>query len=188
MSLNKLSTAAFIALVFSLVRAWACKVCGLLAFASLVTLAQAEEASVEALKEGIEGVYVLQESHRNAEVMRPPLVDARIVLLNGRIVFIAHDGSQGPGKTIAGYGVYVLGPGKFSYRYERFSMVTQSENGASVSEKLPWDGLRPYAANIDGNTIHFRATNGPQEWWFNADGLSYSDGTQMRVYRRVTDQ
>lgn len=165
-----------------------CRVCGILAFASLVTLAQAEEASVEALKEGIEGVYVLQELHRNAEVMRPPLVDARIVLLNGRIVFIAHDGSQEPRKTIAGYGVYVLESGKFSYRYERFSMVTQTENGPSVSEKLPWDGLRPYAANIDGNTIHFQATNGPQEWWFNADGLSYSDGAQMRVYRRVTDK
>ena len=164
------------------------KVCGLLAFASLVTLAQAQEASVEALKEGIEGVYVLQEWHRNAEVMRPPLVDARIVLLNGRIVFISHDGSQEPRKTIAGYGVYVLEPSKFSYLYKRFSMVTQTENGASVSEKLPWDGLRPYAANIDGNGIHFRATNGPQEWWFNADGLSYSDGTQMRVYRRITDK
>lgn len=164
------------------------KVCGLLAFASLVTLAQAQEASVEALKEGIEGVYVLQEWHRNAEVMRPPLVDARIVLLNGRIVFISHDGSQEPKKTIAGYGVYVLEPGMFSYRYERFSMVTQTANGASVSEKLPWEGLRPFAASIDGNGIHFRATNGPQEWWFNADELSYSDGTQMRVYRRVTDK
>ena len=171
----------------------ACRVCGILAcgilaFASLVTLAHSEEASVEALKEGIEGVYVLHEWRRNAEVMRAPLVDARIVLLNGRIVFISHDGSQELRKTIAGYGVYVLEPGTFSYRYERFSMVTQTENGASVSEKLPWDGLRPYAANIDGNTIHFRATNGPQEWWFNADGLSYSDGTQMRVYRRVTDE
>jgi hypothetical protein len=164
------------------------KVCGLLAFASLVTLAQAQDASVEALKEGIEGVYVLQEWHRNAEVMRPPLVDARIVLLNGRIVFISHDGSQEPGKTFAGYGVYVLEAGKFSYRYERSSIVTQTANGASVSEKLPWDGLRAYAVDIDGGRIHFRATNGPQEWWFNADGLSYSDGTQMRVYRRVTDK
>ena len=50
------------------------QVIGALAFASFVTLSRAEEASVEALKAGIEGVYVLQEWHRNGEVLRPPLI------------------------------------------------------------------------------------------------------------------
>ena len=165
-----------------------CRICGIVAFASLVTLAQAEEASVEALKEGIEGVYVLQEWHRNGEVMRPPLVDSRLVYLNGHTVFMSYDGSQETKKTFAGYGVYILEAGKFSYRYETVSIVTQAVGGASVSEKLPWEGLRRFAASIDGNGIHFRAIDGPQEAWFTAEGLTYSDGTQKRIYRRVTNK
>ena len=165
------------------------KVFGVVAFASIVTLARGEEPAVGALKAGIEGVYVLQEWHRNGEILRPPLVDARSVLLNGRILFIAYDGAQEANKTtMAGYGTYTLEPGKFSYGYEGFTIVTQTASGTSVSEKLPWEGLRPFAATIENNEVRFRATNGPQEFRFTPDGLSYSDGKQMRVYRRATDE
>ncbi len=160
-----------------------------LVLASLGTLAQAEETPVEALKAGIEGVYALQEWHRNGEVFRPPLIDGRAVLLNGRIVFIVHDRTQESNKTtVAGYGTYILEPEKFSYSYEGWTVVTQTAAGTSVSETLPWEGLRTFAASIENNEVRFRATNGPQEFWFNADGSSYSDGKQMRVYRRVTDK
>lgn len=141
------------------------------------------------LKAGIEGVYVLQEWHRNGEVLRPPLVDARFVLFNDRLVFIAHDRAQETDKTtIAGYATYILEPGKFSYSYEALTVVTQTAAGTSVSEKLPWDGLRNFAVSIENNEVRFRATNGPQEYRFTVDGLSYSDGKQMRVFRRVPDK
>jgi hypothetical protein len=42
----------------------AVQIVGILAFTSFATLSPAEEASVEAIKAGIEGVYVLQEWHR----------------------------------------------------------------------------------------------------------------------------
>ena len=161
------------------------QVCCLLLLSSLPMLSKAEEVSVDALKTGIEGVYVLQEWHRNGEVMRPPLVDARIVYLNGLTVFISYDGSQETKKTFAGYGVYEFETGKFSYRYERVSVVSKTASEASVSDKLPWEGLRSFTASIDGNGIHLRAVDGPQESWFNTEGLTYSDGTQKRVYRRV---
>jgi hypothetical protein len=165
------------------------KIFGALAFASFVTLARAEEVSVAALKAVIEGVYVLQEWHRNGEILRPPQVDARTVLLNGRIVFIAHDRAQESNKTtLAGFGTYILEPGKFSYTYEGWTAITQTAAGTSVSEKLPWEGLRTFAANIENNEVRFRATNGPQEYRFTVDGLSYSDGKQMRVFRRATDK
>ena len=160
----------------------------ILAIASFATLARAEDASVEKMKADIEGVYVLQEWHRNGEVMRPPLVDSRLVYLNGHTVFMSYDGSQDPKKTFAGYGVYILEAGKFSYRYETVSIVTQAVSGASVSEKLPWEGLRHFAASINSEGIYFRAIDGPQESWFTAEGLTYSDGTQKRIYRRVTDK
>jgi hypothetical protein len=160
-----------------------------IAFASLSTLSLAEEASVEAIKAGIEGVYVLQEWHRNGEILRPPLIDGRSVLLNNRLIFIVHDRAQASNQTTrAGYATYILEPGQFSYSYEAMSVITQTADGTSVSEKLPWEGLRTFAASIENNEIHFRATNGPQEFRFTADGLSYSDGKQMRVYRRGTDK
>jgi len=167
----------------------AVQIVGILAFTSFATLSPAEEASVEAIKAGIEGVYVLQEWQRNGEVLRPPLIDGRSVLLNGRLVFIVHDRAQESNQTtLAGYATYILEPGKFSYSYEGWSVITQTADGTSVSEKLPWEGLRTFAASIENNEIHFRATNGPQEFRFNADGSSYSDGKQMRVYRRVIDK
>lgn len=133
-------------------------------FASFVMLARADETPVDAFREGIEGIYVLQELLRNGEMFRPPLVDARFVLLNGRFMFIAHDRAKEPNKTtVAGYGVYVLEPGTFSYRYEGFSVVTQTADGTTISEKLPWEGLRTFAASVESNEIRFRATNGPQE-------------------------
>src|SRR5258707_456654 len=129
---------------------------GVLAFTSFVTLSRAEEASVEALKTGIEGMYVLEEWHRNGKILRPPLIDGRAVLLNNRLMFMVHDRSQESDKTtIAGYATYVLEPGKFSYSYEELTVVTQTAAGTSVSEKLPWEGLRTFAASIENNEVHF---------------------------------
>jgi hypothetical protein len=111
------------------------------------------------------------------------------VLLNGRLVFIVHDRAQESNQTtLAGYATYILEAGKFSYSYEALTVITKTADGTSVSEKPPWEGLRTFAASIENNEIHFRATNGPQEFRFNADGSSYSDGKQMRVYRRVIDK
>ena len=121
--------------------------------------------------------------------MRPPLIDGRSMLLNGRIMFMIHDRAQETNKTtIAGFGTYLLEPGKFSYSYESLSVITQTASGATVSEKLPWEGLRTFTATIENNEVHFRATNGPQEFRFTPDGLSYSDDKLLRVYRRVTEK
>ena len=167
----------------------ALQIVGVLAFTSFATLSRAEEASVEAMKARIEGVYALQEWHRNGEVLRPPLIDGRAVLLNGRLMFIIHDRAQESDKTtIAGYATYILEPGKFSYSYEAWTVIKQTAAGTSVSEKLPWEGLRTFAASIENNEVHLRAIDGPQELRYFADGTSYSDGKQMRVYRRVTEK
>ena len=70
--------------------------------ASFLGVGQAQEVTIEAIKARIEGVYDLQEWHRNGEVVRPPLVDGRTVLLNGQIMYISHDRGQETNKrTIA---------------------------------------------------------------------------------------
>jgi hypothetical protein len=163
------------------------KICAVFAVASVVTLARGEDTSVQGMKAAIEGAYILQELHRNGEVLRPPSVDARVVLLNGRIMFIAPDGARELNKTtVAGYGKYMLEPGKFIYGWEGWTAVTQTAAGTSVSEKLPWEGLRTFAASSEDNEVRLRATNGPSEFRFNEEGLSFTDGKQTWVYRRVT--
>ena len=165
------------------------QIVGVLAFTSFVTLSRAEEASVEALKAGIEGVYVLQEWHRNGEILRPPSVEGLMVLLDNRLMYTVHDRAQESSRmTISGYATYLLKPGKFSYNYESSTVVTQTAGGTSVSEKLPFEGPRTFAASIENNEVRFLATIGPQKFQFTADGLSYSNGKLMRVFRRVTDK
>jgi len=158
------------------------KLCVSLASVLITALAHAEETPVEQLRARIEGIYILEEWHRHGEVSRPPLVDARTVLLNGRIMFIARES----GTNAAGYGVYTLEAGKFAYRYDAFTVITQTTSGASVSEALPWEGLRTFAVSIENNEVRFSATKGPQEFRFSENGLTYSDGIDKRVYRRAS--
>src|SRR6266404_5311611 len=107
---------------FPALMAW--KAITLLAIGLLATASRAEEASVEALKAGIEGAYVLEEWHRDGGVLRPPVVEARTVLLNGLLTFIAFDRAKEDNKTaISGYAKYILEPGKFSYGYEGWTAV-----------------------------------------------------------------
>ena len=160
-----------------------------ISLASFVAAVQAQEPTVEAIKARIEGVYVLQEWHRNGEVVRPPLVDGRTVLLNGRILYISHDRAQEKNKrTIAGFGTYLIEPGKFSYSYESQSWITETPSGVTVSEKLLFEGVRTFTVTIENNEVHFRATNGPQEFRFTSEGMSYSDDKLLRVLQRVTEQ
>ena len=160
-----------------------------MSLASCVAVVQAQEATVEVIKARIEGIYALQEWHRNGEVVNPPVVDGRIVLLNGRIMYIFYDRVQDANKrTFAGFGTYLLEPGKFSYSYESQFGITQTPSEATVSEKLLWEGLRTFAATIENEEVHLRATNGPQEFRFTPDWMSYGDDKILRVYRRVTEK
>src|SRR5262245_51995811 len=129
----------------------------LLAVGLLATPSRAEEVTVEALKAGIEGAYVLEEWHRDGSVLRPPVVEARTVLVNGLLTFIAFDRERADNKSaISGYARYVLEPGKFSYGYEGWTAVTEKGSGLSVSHDVPWQGLRTFRASIENNEIRFR--------------------------------
>jgi hypothetical protein len=161
------------------------EILGVLAFVSVAAPARAEEVSVAALKSRLEGAYVLEAWHRKGEVLRPPAVEARAVLIHGRLMFIAHDRSQEANKTtIAGYGTYVLEPGKYSYGFERYSVVTQTADGTYITDTLPWEDLRTFAASMADNELRLKAVDGPQELRVTTERLSYFDGEQTRVYRR----
>ena len=104
-------------------------------------------------------------------------------------MYIFYDRAQEANKkTFAGFGTYLLEPGKFSFSYESQFGITQTPSEAAVSEKLLWEGLRTFTATIEINEVHLRATNGPQEFRFTPDWMSYGDDKILRVYRRVTEK
>jgi hypothetical protein len=135
----------------------------------------------------MEGAYVLESWQRKGEILRPPAVDARAVLLNGHILFIAYDRASGINRTtIAGYGTYTFEPGKYSYGYDRYSVITQTAEGMLISDTLPSDGMRTFSASVKNNEIRLQAVDGPQEMRITRERLSYTDREQTRVYRRET--
>lgn len=136
----------------------------------------------------IEGVYSLQEWHLGGEIVRPPLVDGRFVLLDGAVITVLHNKvKEASQTTIASYGSYLLDSATFAYRYDDTTVLVQTDAAATVSRKLPWEGMRTFALSSESNAVRLRSRNGQQEFLFTPDGLlTYSEnGKVQRVWQRV---
>jgi len=64
------------------------KILPLLIVSLCIGSSHAEQISLDALKARITGLYTLEEWHKDGEVLRPPQVDGRFILLNGTIMTI----------------------------------------------------------------------------------------------------
>ncbi len=148
------------------------------------------DARAQPASAGFEGMYALEEWHKDGQVLHPPQVDGRFVLLNGSVVYIIHSRVPGATQTTsASFGTYVLRDGKFSYRYDVPSTFTQTASGITVSRDPPWEGMRSFDVLRDRDAVRLRSPNGAQEFVFTKDGLTYSEGGKvLRVWRRVAHQ
>jgi hypothetical protein len=151
-------------------------------------LAECCAASVSEIRAAIDGAYVLEEWYTADRVFRPPQVEGRVVFLNGAVVTILIDKMREERQTtVAEFGVYELGAGSFSYRYDNASIFTQTESAINVSHGLPWEGMRDFdITQEEGATVRLRSRSSEQaEFIFNADGIRYSMGGKLlRVWRR----
>jgi len=135
-------------------------------------LAACEEEWVSA----IAGVYVLQEWHTEAGVLKPPAVDGRFVLKDGAVVTIIQNMSDAAKQTaLALFGEFRAEGCKFFYRYNNRLFVTETPAGATVSRTLPWEGLREFAVTTAGKSIIFRTVDGEHEFNFSPKELRYSE-------------
>ena len=152
--------------------------------------AHADEGSIEALKARTDGVYILEEWHKDGQVYRPPQVEGRFVLLNGVIITILHNKMQPPNEiTVVVIGRYTLDSAKFSYGYDNTSIFTEGSSGVTVSHKPLFEGLRNFAVNSEGGVVRMRSETGQQELLFDASGSTYSEnGKPLRVWRRTTER
>ena len=147
------------------------------------------ESQLTKLKAQVEGVYSLEEWHLATGAAQPPHVAGRFVLLNGTVVTLLRIRIQEANQTtVASYGTYTLDPNRFAYKYDDTAVYAQTASGITVSNKLPFEGLRGFAVVTEDNAVRFRSDTGNQEFLFAADRLSYSEnGKVQRVWKRVVE-
>jgi hypothetical protein len=137
---------------------------------------------------GIEGLYTLQEWRKDGQILKPPKVNGRFVLLNGSVVYNIYNRAQdAEQRTIMAFGSYTLDANKFSYHYEDTSIFTQTASGNTASYEPLWEGVRSFDVQREGGTVRFRS--GKQEFLFTKDTLTYSEGGEvLRVWKRIVKQ
>jgi hypothetical protein len=164
-------------------------VIGLLA--SFYAQSSCEAASVAELKAIVEGVYILDEWHKDGVIFRPPQVDARTVIVNGNIVFLTVNKMDAANQvTNASFGVYTLQEESFAYRYENRSVFSETSSNISVNHAPPWEGMRNFSAMKEGDIVRFQSrTPGQAEFVFGSDGLTYYEGGKLlRKYHRAKSE
>jgi hypothetical protein len=162
------------------------RVCWFLAGALCILCASAASAaSIAELRAAIDGVYALEEWHIDGQVLRPPQVDGRFVLMHGTVMTVLLNDAQESNRTSnTQFGTYVLDETSFSYGYDTRSGFTQTPGTITVSRTPGFAGMRRFAVSIHGSAVHLES--GPMEFIFTPDGMRYSEkGKLLRVWRRV---
>src|SRR3954471_4186150 len=119
------------------------KMCPLLVISFCIGSSHAEEISLDALKARITGLYTLEEWHKDGEVLRPPQVDGRFILINGTIMTILDNKLQPLSRGTSVYiGRYELTSDKFSYGYDTVSIFSEEGDVTKASHKPLFEGVQ----------------------------------------------
>jgi ketosteroid isomerase-like protein len=145
----------------------------------------ASPMSITEIKAAIEGVYILDEWNKDGQTFRPPVVEGRLVILNGNIMTVLIDTTQESKRNYGAlFGLYSLTPTSFAYKYETTAVFTQTPDNISLSRHIPWEGMREFTVKQEGNSVHLQFGE-IAAIDFNPDGVTYSeDGKALRVWHR----
>jgi hypothetical protein len=155
-------------------------------FASAPSNAQSSAQNLRCM----EGVYALEEFKRDGEVFRPPQVSGRYMILNGAVFWIFHDRTHQSKQTSnAAFGRYTITETAYAYRYDDYTVYTQTDAGVSVSRQLPWEGMRSYTPALEPDGMHLRNADTRTDFFCSTDGLTYTFGQgDYRKYRRIKSE
>lgn len=145
-----------------------------------------QEAASTGLRVRLEGTWVLEEWHRDGEVLRPPQVGGRWSNHDGVVLATFFRQSHGSFESFAGYGTYAMDDSNWSYAYDR----VQTARGASpedavvtVRENTP---RRRFTIEREGELLVLEAEGDRREY----DDTFFTylvDGEVLRRYRKVRD-
>jgi hypothetical protein len=137
----------------------------------------------------IEGVYILDEFKRgDGQVFKPPQISGRWMILNGTVMWIFHDRTRPSAEiSYSGFGRYTVNETSWAYWYDEMSVYTHSDTGISVSQQLPWKGMRLLTPVIERDGLHLRNLESQTDYFCSADEVRFTDGSTgvYRKYHRV---
>jgi len=151
----------------------------------------AQQLTAADVERRIGGVWELAEWHFEGQVLKPPVVNGRIVFHDGQIVSIYHRDKDGTAYDIYSYGSYSLNQDIWSYGYERRLEVTRKAGASTVTQ-----GTREqigFAYRLDGSNLVMVNTapirdyqTGDLRFVFGRADFTYSEkGQVLREWHRL---
>jgi hypothetical protein len=138
----------------------------------------------------MEGVFAREEFGKNGEVFRPPQIAGRYMVLNGVVLFIFHDRIRQADQTsYVGFGRYTISATAYAYGYDDFSTYAHAAAGTSVSQKLPFEGMKSFTSALEQDGMHLRSADARQDYKCSPGELLYTFGPgNYRKYRRIKSE
>jgi hypothetical protein len=146
--------------------------------------ASAQQLTPAQVERQIVGTYELAEWHFEGEVLKPPVVNGRLVFHNGQTVAMFRRDKDGTAYDFAGYGSYTVNKTVWSYGYDYRLEVT--EKGGQQSVVHATREQIPHACQLEGSNLVCDYRNGERRFVFGPDDLTYSEmGQVLRRWRRL---
>ena len=132
------------------------------------------------------GAYELTEWSIDGDVLSPPSVRGRLLIVDGTISTILCNHAHADKRmTIVLLGTYMLNETDLDYEYQQTSTFIETPRGVSASTKPLWEGGRSFTVETTETEVRFTSKKGCQMFSFTRSGLAYSeDGRTLRVWRR----
>ncbi len=132
----------------------------------------------------IAGTWGLVEWHFEGQILKPPVVNGRVVFHDGQVVSIFHRDKDGTAYDFFGYGSYSFNQTTWSYGYARRVEVTRKAGESTVSESSSEQIAHAY--RLDGPNVVLDFQNGERRFVFGPDEFTYIDkGQVLRKWHRL---
>jgi len=132
----------------------------------------------------ITGMWELIEWHFDGQVLKPPVVNGRVLFRDGQVLSIFHRTKDGERYDWSGYGSYSLNQFSWTYGYSRTLEVTRKAKDSTVVE-----GTReqiPFAYRFEGSKLILDDGKGDRKFVFESDEFTYFlQGQALRKWRRL---
>jgi hypothetical protein len=151
--------------------------------------ALANEVPAPTIRDAIEGTWVLVEWNVDGTTYAPPEeATGRLSLRNNVIVIVLHRSKFGRTKSYFGFGSYAVSGSRWSYGYDRYTVVDETSSKVTVDHALPWQGLRPFEVTLDGQKVIFDYDGGKAQIVISGDEFLYDEaGHLVRKWKRIAD-
>ena len=152
-----------------------------------VNPAAAEDVSPAAIRQAIEGTWVLQEWDIDGSVVKAPEASGRLSLHDNIIIIMGTGDYFGQTRSFYGYGTYAVDGSTWSYAYDAYTFIRETSSKTSISKEIPWDGMRLFKARSEAGKVVLEYQGGHAQIVLSGDDFQYIEsGRLIRRWTRIT--